>query len=124
MSFPNQKIIKIHKENKQKEPFVSLNVQTMTAAYKDLNATAFYLYLCLCCNKDGFQLEFSPANIATNFGMPDSTVRDQFKKLVEKKYLVPIQKGSNIYNFYAEPPHLIEIKAKEKERLQHEAFYF
>ena len=35
--------------------------------------------------------------------MPVSTVQDQFKKLVEKKFLVQRAEGSNVYDFYAEP---------------------
>ena len=112
MSVPNQNVIFIHKDNVQKEPFLSLNIETLKAVYKDLkNAYTFYLYLCLCCNQNKYKLEFSPQAIETHFGMPKATARDQFKKLVEKKYIVPYKENSNIYNFYAEPPHIVQAKA-------------
>ena len=109
MTVRNQRIIKIHKSNKQNDPFVSLNLDTMANVYKDLgNAYAFYFYLCLCGNADGFNLEFSPQHFKDRFGLPISTTHDQFKKLVEKKYLIPKNENSNIYDFYYEPEHLKE----------------
>jgi hypothetical protein len=107
MTVPNQRIIKIHKDNQQKDPFVALNLDTMASVYNDLgSAYAFYFYLCLCGNADGFNLEFSPQHFKDRYGLPISTTHDQFKKLVEKKYLIPKQENSNIYDFYYIPEHL------------------
>lgn len=107
MTVANQRIIKIHKENQQKDPFVALNLDTMACVYNDLgSAYAFYFYLCLCGNADGFNLEFSPQYFKDRFGLPISTTHDQFKKLVEKKYLIPKNEKSNIYDFYYLPEHL------------------
>lgn len=103
MSVANQRIVQIHKSNRETQPFVSLNLQTMGAVYKVLGAHAFFLYLILCGNANGYRTEFSPQNINKNFGMPVSTAQDQFKKLVEKKFLVQRAEGSNVYDFYAEP---------------------
>ena len=117
MTVPNQNVIYIHKDNLQKDPFLSLNIETLQAVYKDLkNAYTFYLYICLCCNKDRYKLEFSPQHIETEFGMPKSTARDQFKKLVEKKYIVQYKENSNIYNFYAEPTHITKAKKEISEQ--------
>ena len=108
MTVPNQKIIKIHKSNIQKDPFVSLNLDVMGKVYQDLgcNAYTFYLYLCLCGNMDGFSLDFSPQYFKNRFGLPISTTHDQFKKLVAKGYLVQKNENSNVYDFYYEPEHL------------------
>lgn len=107
MTVPNQRIIKIHKDNLQKDPFVTLNLDIMGTVYKDLgNGYTFYFYLCLCGNADGFNLEFSPQYFKDRFGLPISTTHDQFKKLVEKKYLIPKNENSNIYDFYYIPEHL------------------
>ena len=107
MTVPNQKIVVIHKANKQKDPFVSLNLDTMGAVYKDLgNGYTFYFYLCLCGNADGFNLEFSPQHFKDRFGLPISTTHDQFKKLEAKGYLVRKNENSNIYDFYSEPERL------------------
>ena len=67
-----------------------------------MGAHAVLLYLYLASNSDGFRLALSPAAIRDAIGMPASTYRDQFVKLVDKGYLV--QKGSgNLYDFYEVP---------------------
>ena len=106
MSVPNQKVVFIHKANQQKAPFVTLNLEVMSAVYKELGYTAFYLYLILCGNADGFRFEFSPQAILNNFGMPVSTTNDQVKKLIAKGFLIQRAEGSNLYDFYAEPEWL------------------
>ena len=46
------------------------------------------LYLYLASNKEGYALALSPAAIRKAIGMPTSTYRDQFVKLIDKGYLV------------------------------------
>ena len=95
MSVPNQRIVKVHKDNTQKEPFLSLNIELMAAVYSDLgNAYTFYLYLCLCCNTDNYQFEFSPQHFKNKYNLPVSTTNDKFKTLVEKGYL---QEGESAF---------------------------
>ena len=99
---PNQKIIHINRDMpKQNEGnFLLIKKENMYAAYKELNAHAFSLYLYLAANKDGFDLALSPEAIREDMGMPISTVRDQTKKLIDKGYLVAKHENSNIYDFY------------------------
>ena len=60
------------------------------------------LYLYLASNADGFMLALSPAAIRQAVGMPSSTYRDQFVKLIDKGYLV--RRGeSNTFDFYETP---------------------
>jgi hypothetical protein len=60
------------------------------------------LYLYLASNADGFMLALSPVAIRQAVGMPPSTYRDQFVKLIDKGYL--IQRGnSNTFDFYETP---------------------
>ena len=60
------------------------------------------LYLYFAANADGFMLALSPAAIRQAVGMPSSTYRDQFIKLIDKGYLV--QRGnSNTFDFYETP---------------------
>ena len=60
------------------------------------------LYLYFASNANGFMLALSPAAIRQAVGMPSSTYRDQFIKLIDKGYLV--QRGdSNTYDFYETP---------------------
>lgn len=60
------------------------------------------LYLYLASNADNFTLALSPAAIRQAIGMPASTYRDQFVKLVDRGYLVQRGDGST-YDFYEIP---------------------
>lgn len=60
------------------------------------------LYLYLASNADNFTLALSPAAIRQAIGMPASTYRDQFAKLVDRGYLVQRGEGST-YDFYEAP---------------------
>lgn len=60
------------------------------------------LYLYLASNADNFTLALSPAAIRQAIGMPASTYRDQFVKLVDRGYLVQRSEGST-YDFYEIP---------------------
>ena len=107
MTVPNQRLVKIHKDNRQKDPFLSININLLAAVYQDLkSAPSFFMYIYFCCNKDNFVVEFSPSHIENKFGFPKSTARDHFNKLIEKGYLVRKSEKSNMYDFYAEPQHL------------------
>ena len=102
---PNQKIVHIHRDMPKdgEGNFLLIKKENLYNAYRDLNATALVLYLYLAGNKDGFDLALSPKAIHAEMGLPESTCRDQFKVLVQKGYLVPKQKDSNIFDFYERP---------------------
>ena len=54
-------------------------------------------------------LALSPAAIRQSIGMPSSTYRDQFVKLIDKGYLV--QRGeSNTFDFYETPQRVTQTK--------------
>jgi hypothetical protein len=107
MTVPYQRLVRIHKNNKQKEPFLSISINLLAAVYQDLkSAPSFFIYIYFCCNKDKYVVEFSPSHIEKKFGFPKSTARDHFNKLIEKGYLVRKNEKSNMYDFYAEPQHL------------------
>ena len=59
------------------------------------------LYMYLASNANNYNLALSPAAIQQAIGMPRSTYRDQFCKLVSKGYL--IQTGGNTFSFYEVP---------------------
>ncbi len=107
MSVPHQRLVRIHKDNKQQAPFLSISVNLLAAVYQDLkSAPSFFIYIYFCCNKDNYVVEFSPTHIEKKFGFPKSTARDHFNKLVEKGYLVRKNENSNMYDFYAQPKHI------------------
>lgn len=98
---PNQRVVEIHRE-KAKSNFLGIQNENWQAAARDLGAHALMLYLYLASNANGYDLALSPAAIRQAIGMPKSTYRDQFEKLVDKGYLVQ-RKESNIYDFYETP---------------------
>lgn len=97
---PNQRIVKIHREA-VKSDFLGIKNENWQYAARDLGAHALLLYLYFAANADGYNLALSPAAIRKAVGMPPQTYRDQFLKLIDKRYLV--QTGGNIYDFYERP---------------------
>ena len=98
---PNQRLIAIHRERAAAD-FLGIKNSNWQAAARDLGAHALMLYLYFASNANGFMLALSPAAIRQAVGMPSSTYRDQFIKLIDKGYLV--QRGeSNTYDFYETP---------------------
>lgn len=75
----------------------------MYEAYRVLDYPGLFLYLVLAANKDNYEFAFSPSAVYRETGMPESTSRDQFKKLIACRYLVPRREDSNIYDFYEHP---------------------
>ena len=108
---PNQRVIKIHRE-KAKTNFLGIQNENWQAAARDLGAHALMLYLYLASNANGYDLALSPAAIRQAIGMPSSTYRDQFLKLIDKGYLVQ-RKDSNIYDFYETSQRVTHTEPKE-----------
>lgn len=98
---PNQRVITIHRERATSD-FLGIKNSNWQSAACELGAHATLLYLYLASNANGFQLALSPRAIQQSVGMPASTYRDQFLKLVDKGYLVQ-RAESNIYDFYETP---------------------
>lgn len=105
---PNQRLVSIHREQ-AKSDFLGIKNNHWQAAARDLGAHALMLYLYLASNADGFKLALSPAAIRQAVGMPQSTYRDQFVKLIDKGYLVQ-QNESNTYDFYETPQRDTQLK--------------
>ena len=99
-TFPNQRMITIHREE-VKSDFLGIKNENWQAASRDLGAHALRLYLYLAANADNYSFALSPADIRQRIGTPNSTYRDKFMILVDKGYLV--QSGSNKYDFYEVP---------------------
>ena len=100
ITYPNQRVVNIHREA-AKSDFLGIKNQNWQAAARDLGAHALMLYMYLAANADGFNLALSPAAVRQATGMPRSTYQDQFIKLIDKGYLV--QGSGNVYNFFETP---------------------
>ena len=99
-TFPNQRMITVHREP-AKTDFLGIKNENWQAASRDLGAHALRLYLYLAANADNYSFALSPADIRQRIGIPNSTYRDQFLILVDKGYLV--QSGNNKFDFYEVP---------------------
>lgn len=99
-TYPNQRMVKVHREALIGD-FLGIKNENWQAASRDLGAHALSLYLYFAANANNYEFALSPADIRQTIGMPASTYRDQFVKLVDKGYLV--QSGSNRYEFYEIP---------------------
>ena len=93
-------MVKVNKE-KLGGNFLGVNNEVWSAAARDLGAHALMLYLYFAANRNGYSFALSPAAIHEAIGMPRSTYRDQFVKLVSKGYLV--QTGGNTFAFFEKP---------------------
>ena len=100
ITYPNQRVINIHREA-AKSNFLGIKNENWQAAARDLGAHALMLYMYLAANADGYNLALSPAAIRQAIAMPRSTYQDQFVKLIDKGYIV--QESGNVYNFYETP---------------------
>lgn len=99
---PNQRVVKVHRERASSD-FLGIKNENWQYAARDLGAHALLLYMYFAANADGYTFALSPTAIRQAIGMPPQTYRDQFVKLIDKKYLV--QTGGNTYEFYERPQH-------------------
>ena len=100
VTYPNQRMINIHREV-PKTDFLGIKNTNWMAASRALGAHALRLYLYLAANRDGYTLALSPAAIQEAIGMPASTYRDQFRKLQSLGYIENVY--GNTYDFYEIP---------------------
>ena len=100
VTFPNQRMIRVHRESARTD-FLGIKNENWQAASRDLGAHALQLYLYLASNANNYTTALSPVAVRQAIGMARSTYHDQFHKLVDKGYLVP---GSgNGFDFYEVP---------------------
>lgn len=100
MSFPNQRLVRVHRERASSD-FLGIKNANWQAASRDLGAHALQLYLYLASNADNYTLALSPAAVRQSIGMARSTYHDQFHKLVDRGYLLP--STGNTFEFYEVP---------------------
>ena len=100
ITYPNQRIVKIHREP-VKSDFLGIKNAHWQAAARDLGPHGLRLYLYLASNANNYALALSPAAARAAVGIPRSTYFDQFAVMVDKRYLVP--GAGNTYDFYEVP---------------------
>ena len=112
ITYPNQRMIKIHREAARID-FLGIKNENWQAASRDLGAHALQLYLYLAANANNYTLALSPAAIRQDIGMARSTYHDQFHKLMDRGYLVPAH--GNTFEFFEVPQARDGRKEENKE---------
>lgn len=103
---PHQRVVHIHRERVSSD-FLGIKNENWKAASRTLGAHALRLYMYLAANANNFELALSPAAIEAEIGIPRSTYKDQFRKLINYGYLVP--RSGNRYDFYETPQDATRI---------------
>ena len=117
MTFPNQRIVTVHRERATTN-FLGIKNENWRAAARDLGAHAFMLYIYLASNADNYSLALSPVAVRQEIGMARSTYHDQFHKLIDKGYLV--QSNGNTFEFYEIP----QAASRQKISMPHDGLNF
>lgn len=100
ITFPNQRMVNIHRERVTTD-FLGIKNENWMAAARDLRPHALLLYLYFASNADNYTLALSPSALRQEIGMARSTYNDQFQILVDKGYLV--NSHGNTFEFYEKP---------------------
>ena len=100
ITFPNQRMVRVHRERAASD-FLGIKNENWQAASRDLGAHALQLYLYLASNANNYTVALSPVAVRQAIGMARSTYHDQFHKLVDRGYLV--QSTGNTFEFYEVP---------------------
>ncbi len=74
-TYPNQKVVVIHREPLGGS-FLGINNDNWKDAARVLGAQAFLLYIYFAANKSDYIFALSPKAIQQEIGMPPSTYRD------------------------------------------------
>ena len=110
ITFPNQKMVHIHREVARTD-FLGIKNENWQAAARDLRPYALLLYLYLASNADNYKLALSYVAVRDAIGISRSTYNDQVDNLILKGYLV--HSHGNTYDLYEIPQARTVIKKNE-----------
>lgn len=87
MSVPNQRVVVIEKDKVTTPPFVQINQDDWTEAFKNLTRSAFGIYLYLSQFPNGHNFEYSPTAVEKLGLMTKGTATKAWQELIEKGYI-------------------------------------
>lgn len=100
ITYPNQRVVTIFKEQCDKD-FLQINNDEWQAAAQTLKTySAFKLYLYFASNKFGYTIALSPAAVEEAIGISENTYRAAFKELLDAGYLQQAESKKNQYYFH------------------------
>lgn len=116
-SNPNQRHIIINRtmpQKGEKKRFLTVYYHNIAAAAQELSEVPFKLYVYLLCNEDKYDLWFSPAAFAKDFGVSAGAARRAVNSLIEAGYVMDLE--NNKLAFYEEPQKKCSIQVGEQEK--------
>ena len=104
MSVPNQKLITTKRPAVYSSgTFITLPTEELESACRDLNPSAFIIWVKLASNANGYTDEFSPAFYVKHYGGCTKSYKTAWQELEDKRYIVP---DGGRYIFYLTPQSL------------------
>lgn len=100
VTYPNQKIITVHKP-KYSEDFLQISKEEWMEAYSKLTRSGLGLYLYCSGNQNTYQFALSSQAIQVALGISDSSYRRAVEELLVKGYL--IEGSGNMLHFHTTP---------------------
>ena len=104
ISYPNQNTFLVQKEDVKREtgknrPYFITYIDTIQSAAQNLTGNSFKLYIYFLSNTNNYTSAFSPRDVADKYGCSVDSVREAFKTLIKKGYLVLIDGTKTKYIF-------------------------
>lgn len=104
-NYANQKTITIQRDtvdqkNRGKQ-YILAYTENIANAARNLNGSAFKLYIYLLSNQDGFTKDYSPQHFENIYGVSNSSAKRAFQELIEAGYIE--YNNKNNYNFNEVP---------------------
>lgn len=113
--FPNQKTVIVDNPKvnvKSGRQYILIYTKDVENAAKNLNGTAFKVYMYFVGLSDGFQCEYSPKHIQKAYGVSEDSARDALKELRSKGFLT--QQNEKTYIFHRNPSDEIVMKIERR----------
>lgn len=129
MAVPNQRKIIIERtSDKVQKDFFKVSNDSLEEAMFNLSNNEFKLWVYLADNAHGYQLDLYPVDFCKTANLSISTYRRDFKKLIEKGYLIKSKKAKDVYLFKEKsdkvnkPDVIMSMSTADIEKLKKELF--
>ena len=116
-TFPNQKIVTIHKP-KYESNFLQVSIAEWQEAFARLNRKgSFGLYLYLCGNQNDYQFALSSAAVQEALKVSESTYRRAVEDLLGEGYFIQRNGNEHTLDFYTTPQPTNYVKKEYKKKV-------
>lgn len=100
LTFPNQKIVTIHKEETNKNNlYTCINLEALKYAFSKLSYSARCLWIMLASNQNNYRFALSRKDAISNWNIKSTTYDKAIKELIEEGFLYQEIENSNEWIF-------------------------